>query len=52
MHLGSDNKHQWGVILAGGEGSRLKIADALSFGRGHAKAVLSAAGRADPPCTD
>lgn len=24
MHLGSDQKHTWGVILAGGEGSRLR----------------------------
>ena len=24
MHLGSDDRHQWGVILAGGEGERLK----------------------------
>lgn len=24
MHLGSDHQHHWGVILAGGEGARLK----------------------------
>lgn len=24
MHLGSDSQHRWGVILAGGEGARLK----------------------------
>jgi len=24
MHLGADHPHQWGVILAGGEGVRLR----------------------------
>ena len=32
MHLGSDHQHHWGVILAGGEGARLKSLTRLVSG--------------------
>src|ERR1035438_1753086 len=32
MHLGSDHKHRWGAILAGGEGVRLRSLTRLVSG--------------------
>ena len=45
MHLGSDHQHRWGVILAGGEGARLKSLTRFVSGEDTPETILPAAGR-------